>query len=148
MEIATRHPERRPGAPGPFENGPLPLRQPAHHRSEEGEGGVSDRLGEHTRRVTHTDRSSPAPGDVDVVNPDRHLGHHLETRRGIEEDRIDPVGEHAEEPPDTGHGLEDPVPRHRLVTRPHLDIPHLMERGDQVLGERPGDEDLGHDRRA
>src|SRR5690606_17970745 len=106
------------------------LRTTAPRRAKAVSATVS---GEHTRRVTHTDRSSPAPGDVDVVNPDRHLGHHLETRRGIEEDRIDPVGEHAEEPPDTGHGLEDPVPRHRLVTRPHLDIPHLMERGDQVL---------------
>src|SRR5690242_20887021 len=41
-------------------------------KNEEGEGGVSDRLGEHTRRVPHKDRSSPAPVDVDVVNPHRH----------------------------------------------------------------------------
>ena len=79
--------------------------------------------------------------DVDVVEADREVAHHLELRpRGVEQLVVDPVGEEREQAFDPTHPAQKLVARWRQLVVPEVDLARLAEGVQAGIGDEPGDE--------
>ena len=82
---------------------------------------VGGRLRQHAGRIADRDASRGAGREIDVVDPDGHLRHHLELRsRRLEHGFVDAVGDQADQAVDAANMFKQVVAPGREVARPDV----------------------------
>jgi hypothetical protein len=82
--------------------------------------------------------------EVDVVRADREVGDGLDRRRGVEQLRVDALGDDRQQRVGLGGALEQDVARRRSVVVPEVDLVLRPEPLERWKGERARDENLSH----
>src|SRR5215210_924161 len=108
-EAVSDHERRRPLPGRPRANETVALGDTPRHVEDQGEGELGGHLGENVRRVGDDDAPRRGRLEIDVVEPDRVVGHDTELWSGrVEKLAVDPVREHedqASRPHDSGEQL-------------------------------------------
>ena len=107
--------------PDPF----IAFDQAASRRQDQGKGQVGRGLRQHPRGVGHRQASLGGRGDIDMLEADPEVGDHPQGRGVVEQFRVDPVGNGAEQPLFIRHPPEQagPVQGRVFSVTLHLMLP-------------------------
>ncbi len=138
VKVSSEHQAGLPGEPLPRSHERLPLGQPPGDAEHQREGEVGGGLREHVGRVA--DRYAARGGglDVHVVDSDGVVRDRAQPGRGLDQLRVDGVGEERQKTLQLRRPREQLVARRRQAVRPHL---HVVERGkavERASGQVPG----------
>ncbi len=136
----AEHEVERPALPLAAPHQPLAFRQPPRDRQNQRPREIGHRLGEHVRRVGDDDRRATRVRDVDVVVADGDVGDDLQRRRGVDDARVDRIGQQADERVLVGDALAQLRRRNRSVAAVQIDSGDRLELGENGGRELAGDE--------
>jgi hypothetical protein len=142
VNVDAHQQHRPPGLPVAVSDVVHRLRDPAGGGHEQREGQVRRRLGQDPRRVAGGHPTAGERGNVDVVEADGEVAHHLQLRPGgVQQLVVDTIGEERQQAVDAGHAPEQLVAWRRQLVLPQVDLAGVADRVESLVWDHAGDED-------